>query len=77
MSAVTGVREAALTLLTAKKISADDAQNLQKQADNVRAGTVIAQSLLATDPAAADAKIQQTRAVLIALQAYLAAKEKN
>lgn len=77
MSTVTGVREAALTLLTAKKITAEDAQNIQRQADNIRAGTVIAQAMLATDPAGADAKLQQTRAMLIALQAYLATKEKN
>jgi len=77
MSTVTGVREATLTLLTAKKITAEDAQNVQRQADNVRAGVVIAQSMLATDPAGADAKIQQIQAMLIALQAYLATKEKN
>jgi hypothetical protein len=77
MSTVTGVREATLTLLAAKKITAEDAQNVQRQADNVRAGVVIAQSMLAADPAGADAKIQQTRAMLIALQAYLATKEKN
>lgn len=76
MSTVTGVREASLALLTAKKITAADAQNIQQQADNVRAGTVIAQAMLATDPTAADAKLQQTRAMLIALQAYLATKEK-
>lgn len=77
MAAVAGVREAALALLTAKKITAGDAQNVQQQADNIRAGVVIAQSLLASDPSAADAKLQQTRAMLIALQAYLATKEKN
>jgi hypothetical protein len=74
ISAVTAARETATTLLTAKKISADDAQNVQQQADNLRAGAQIARSMLATDPAAADAKLQQTRAALLALQAYLSAK---
>lgn len=72
---VTAVRASTTTLLTAKKLSADDADNIQRQADNVIAGAQVARSLATTDPAAADAKLQQTRAVLTALQQYIAAKE--
>lgn len=76
LTAITAVRDSATTLLQAKKITPDDAQNIQAQADNVRAAAVIARSLLTTDPAAADVKLQQTRAVLLALQQYLLAKGK-
>lgn len=77
LATVAGVRDAAATLLTAKKISVADAQNIQMQADNVRVGVMLAQSMLAEDPAGADAKLRQTRAALAALQAYLATKEKQ
>ena len=76
VGAVTAVRQAATTLLVAKKLSVDDAENIQRQADNVIAGVTVARTMLTVDPAAADAKLQQTRAVLVALQAYLATKEK-
>lgn len=72
---VTAVRQSAHTLLVARKITPDDAENVQRQADNVIAGAQIARAMLAVDPAAADAKLQQTRQVLLALQAYLAARE--
>lgn len=77
VASVTAVRESTRTLLVARKISPDDAANVQVQADNVIAGAQIARSLLTADPAAADAKLQQTQAVLLALQAYLATKEKT
>ena len=76
MNAVIAARNSATALLTAKKISAADAENVQQQADNVRAGALIARSMLATDRTAADAKLQQVRTALVALQAYLATKEK-
>jgi hypothetical protein len=75
VSTVTAVRQSAGTLLAAKKISVADAENIQAQADNVVAGAAVARTLAPIDPAAADAKLQQTRAVLIALQAYLLSKE--
>jgi hypothetical protein len=75
VSTVTAVRTSAVTLLAAKKLSVADAENIQQQADNVIAGAVIARNLAPVDPAAADAKLQQTRAVLLALQTYLASKE--
>lgn len=76
VSSVTAVRQSTTVLLTSNKISAADAQNIQAQADNVVAGALVARSLAGVDPAAADAKLQQTRAVLLALQQYLASKEK-
>lgn len=75
VTAVTAVRQSATTLLTAQKLSVQDAENIQRQADNVVAGAQIARTLAGVDPAAADAKLQQSRAVLLALQAYLASKE--
>lgn len=75
VTAVTAVRQSATTLLTAKKLSVEDAENIQRQADNVMAGVQVARSLSPVDPNAADAKLQQTRQVLLALQAYLATKE--
>lgn len=74
-SSVTAVRQSAATLLQAGKLSVQDAENIQAQADNVIAGVIVARSLSGVDPAAADAKLQQTRAVLLALQAYLTARE--
>lgn len=75
VTAVTAVRQSTTTLLTAQKLSVQDAENIQRQADNVVAGAQIARTLAGVDPAAADAKLQQTRQVLLALQAYLATKE--
>jgi hypothetical protein len=72
---VTAIRQSTQTLLVAKKITPDDAEHVQRQADQVVAGAQIARSMLGVDPAAADAKLQQTRAVLLALQSYLAARE--
>lgn len=76
VATVTAVRQSATTLLQAKKISVADAENIQQQADNVVAGAQVARSLAPVDPSAADAKLQQTRAVLTALQAYLTTREK-
>ena len=77
VASVTGVRQSTLTLLQAKRITPDDAENIQKQADNVIAAAQVARSLVGVDPAAADAKLQQTRAVLLALQQYLLTKQEK
>jgi len=74
---VTAVRQSATTLLTAKRLTADDAQNVQDQANNARAGLDIARGLEKTDPKAADAKLTAIRTALTALQAYLTAREKS
>lgn len=74
-STVTAVRQTATTLLQAKKISADDAQNVQNQADNARAGLDIARTISKTDLKAADAKLNAVHTALTALQSYLATKK--
>jgi len=72
---VTTIRQTATTLLQAKKISADDAQNVQNQADNARAGLDIARTIGKTDEKAADAKLASVTTALRALQTYLATKK--
>lgn len=69
-SGVTTVRAGGDALIVAKKISSADAENVQKQADNVRAGLDIASSM--SDPALAAAKLNSTLTILTALQAYQA-----
>lgn len=69
-SGVTTVRAGGDALIVAKKISSADAENVQKQADNVRAGLDIASSM--QDPTLAAAKLNSTVAILTALQAYQA-----
>ena len=71
---VTAVRTSAASLVTAKKISPDDGQNVLAQTDAARAGLDVARSLAKTDLAAADGKLNAVRTVLTALQSYLAAK---
>ena len=71
--AVTAIRDSATKLLVAKKISADDAQNVQNQADNARAGLDIARKLADVD--AANAKLASVQAALVGLQSYLAARK--
>lgn len=71
---VTAVRTSTTTLLTAKKISVDDAQNVQAQADNARAGLDIARSSFAGNPASAEAKLSAVTMALQALSTYLATK---
>lgn len=75
VATATGVREQTLLLGQAGKLSKADAQNIQNQADTVVAGAEVARSLTLTDPAAANAKLANTRALLAALQAYLLSKE--
>lgn len=69
-SGITTVRAGGDKLIVAKKISSADAENVQKQADNVRAGLDIASSM--QDPTLAAAKLNSTIAILTALQAYQA-----
>jgi hypothetical protein len=70
---VTAVRDTATKLLVAKKLSADDAQNVLNQTDNARAGLDIARKLADVD--AANAKLASVQAALVALNAYLASKK--
>lgn len=72
--AVTGARASALALLKSGQISAADAQNVQEQADNARAGLDIARATQAADPTAANAKLTAVVTALTALQTYLRTK---
>jgi hypothetical protein len=73
---VTGVRNTADTLLTSNKITADDAQNVQAQADNGRTGLDLARQIHATNPPAGDAKLDAVVTGLSALEAYLRTRGK-
>lgn len=68
---VTGVRNVTADLLTAGSITADDAGNVQAQADNARTGLDLAREIHATNPPAGDAKLDAVVTGLSALQAYL------
>lgn len=69
---VTGVRQTNLTLLTAKKISPDDAAYVNAKANEARAGIDIARSLEKVDPTGADNRLSAAIVILEALNAYLA-----
>src|ERR1700741_4320154 len=56
-ASVTAAVKTTTTLLEAKKISADDAQNVRNQAENVKQGLDIARALHKADPTAGDAKL--------------------
>lgn len=71
---VTAARLTAAQLLAAGLISADDAANVQQQADSARAGIDIARSLHASAPAAGEDRLALSITVLQALQAYLSSK---
>lgn len=79
----TQVRETTTTLLRAGKIKADDAQNVQMQADHVRAGLDIARAvanvdrdtgIMRGDAVGAMAKLRAATAALSALQTYLSSR---
>lgn len=70
------VRKSATTLLNAKKLTADDGQNILDQTNNARQGLDVARAIGKGDPKAGDAKLTAVRTVLLALQSYLASKGK-
>ena len=72
---VTEVREVATTLLEADVITAQDAENVQAQADNFRAGLDIARSMRDDPQADADSKLEAVIAGLKGLQTYLKEKQ--
>lgn len=73
---VTQIATTTSQLLAAKKITADDAQNVHTQATTAKAGLDIAKSLVSTSPAAAQTKLEATLVVLQAMQTYLSEKGK-
>jgi hypothetical protein len=74
VTSVTQVRKTAEILLTAKKISKADAENVQQQADNAREAIALAIAIRTADPAAAQTKLTTAIEVLRALDRYLASK---
>lgn len=72
---VNAVMDTTRALLSAKKITPDDAENVVKQCDNVVAGLDIARTISKGDLPAANTKLTATLAVLTALQSYLATKK--
>ena len=75
ISTVTAVRSTATTLLQARKISADDAANVQDGANSARAGIEVARTLSKVNMAAADGKLTAVTTTLQALQSYLTARQ--
>lgn len=76
VASVEAARNTTTALLDARKITSDDAQHIQDQLRNARAGLDVARAMGRTDQTAADAKLTAIQAGLKALQAYLASKEK-
>ena len=68
---VTGARQTTLTLLQASKISPDDAENVQDQANNLRKGIDVARTIHETDATGGDTKLDATIQALQILTAYL------
>jgi len=71
LTQVTAVRESAAALLTADKIKADDAENINKQADYAREAVDLAVTFHATDPTQAENRLAAAQAVVSALRTYL------
>lgn len=73
----TAARDTTATLLTAGKLSAADAQNVQSQLDNARTGLDLARQIHATNPPAGDARLAAVVTGLTALQAYLQSRTRD
>ena len=75
LTQVTAIRDSAAALLTSDQITADDAENIQMQANNARASIDIAIAYHASDPAQAENRLAAAQAVLAALKAYLESQQ--
>lgn len=75
ISAVTAVRTTTTALLQAKKITPDDAQNVQDGANTARAGIEVARTMAKVNVAAADNRLTAVSTALTALNAYLATRQ--
>ncbi len=75
ITTVTAIRSTATGLLTGGKITAADARNVQTQADTAREAIKVADSIHATDPAAAENRLDAVVVGLNALNAYLATRK--
>lgn len=74
-TSVTTIRQTATSLLNAKKLTAEDGQNVLQQTDNARTGLDIARKLSGTDLSSATNKLTAIRSVLSSLSAYLTTKQ--
>ncbi len=72
---VTQIRTTTAQLVTSKKLGSVDAQNIQGQADNARAGLDIARDLSKSDLPAANNRLQMATTILTALQSYLSTRQ--
>jgi hypothetical protein len=70
-TSVTGARQTTLSLLQAGHISAEDAENVNSQADNLRQAIDIALQIYPTEPGEATDKLEVTIRALQILTAYL------
>jgi hypothetical protein len=74
ITSVTSVRQTATVLLQAGKLTAEDARNVQAQADNAMAAIAIARNVSTTDPAGGQTKLTAALTILQALDAYLTSR---
>jgi uncharacterized protein YcfL len=72
---VTQIRSVATSLVSSGKISPDDAQNVQNQANHARDGIDIARKVYATDPKGGDTKLASATLILNALDTYLKGRQ--
>lgn len=75
LSTVTIVRDTTISLLTADHITAEDAENIQTQANNARNGIDIARQLHATNPGPAENRLDAAVTILKALEDYLRGRQ--
>ncbi len=75
ISTVTAVRATATTMLQERKITSEDAQNVQDGANTARAGIEVARTLSKVNLAQADNKLTAVSTALQALNAYLATRK--
>lgn len=76
LTTVTSTRTLSTTLLDASKITTQDAQNVQEQANNFRAAIDVARQIHDKTPDAADQRLQAALVGLDSLIKYLEARKK-
>lgn len=75
LGTVSAVRDSAAAMLGAGTLGVEDAENVQRQADLARESIDIARALHASDPGAAESRLDVTIRSLQLLQAYLRSRE--
>ena len=77
ISTVIAARTTATVLLSARKITADDAQNVQNAADNARAGLELARTIHATLPEQGNARLNAVLVGINGITTYLCSRDKS